>query len=179
MVPWPPVSTTPVSSTNWRAVITPLRTSKSATAHRRGVVLVSLDSSWNRPGTTFTPISSASDRRICPPGRTMVTRPLELAAVLWTLSPLPVRAARASSSPVIGGSPWTLGSTSSTRMSSTRKSTRLTGTAPRASSLTRPVTTPCGMVKSTGSRRSRPWSRVRCSPTLRSGRCLDAITESA
>ncbi len=179
MVPEPSVSTTSVSRTKRRTVITPCATLKSTTAQRTGVCLGSLASSSNRPGTTFTPISSASERRISPPGMATMTRPLELAAALCTLSPAPDSAARASKAPSTGEAPWNLGRMSSTRMLLTEKSTLLRGTAPRASSRTRPVTTPCGMVSSTGSSRIRPWSRLACSTTARSGRPLAAITESA
>ncbi len=164
-VPPPVVTTTPVSSTNWRAVMTPLRTSKSATMQRRSVCLGSLDKSWNRPGTTLTPISSAKDWRIWPAGITTVTRPLDAAAALCTLFPAPVRIARASRAPSIGGPPWALGRTSSMRMSLTERLTVLTGTAWRASMRAVARTVPCGIRKSAGSSRITPSFRLKCSDT--------------
>ncbi len=104
-VPSPTRVTTSVSSTTCRAFSTPLLTSKVATAQRRSVCFGSLDRYSVRPGSTFTPISSAKVLRIWPSGIATAITPLEAPAALCTVSPRPCSLARASSEADITGRP--------------------------------------------------------------------------
>ncbi len=177
-VPWPAATTTPVSNTMRRAVITPPLTSNSATAQRRSVCLGSLASSWNSPGTRSTPISSARAWRTLPAGMATATRPSEAAAARCTELPAPCRTARPSITPSMGTIPWGRGMTSCSGTSVMATSTSVMGVALRASSLTRPPTWPRGREMVKGSSFSTPWSSVRCSATLRRGTGR-ATTDSA